>query len=338
MRRWFLFLSAILINHFIFSQKTNVLFDSNDAITFTLMSDMKSLFKDKGDNRKQHPILIKTNDLAGKPVNIYLKAKTRGNFRRTSLACKFAPLLLNFEKKCNNNSIFDGQDKLKLASHCKKNEYILREYLVYKIYNLITDFSFKTRLARVTYVDSLDNYKAVIHDCILIEDENEMISRINAKSLNKARVNAYAIDTMTMAEIGMFQYMIGNTDWSVPFQHNIKIVKASAKFPLAVPYDFDHAGIVGASYAFPNASLPIKSTKQRLYRGPSYSDKVFQKVVQKFNDLKPDIYALYEHPELDSEYKTETIRFLDEFYETINNEKSLKSEFQNTSNKNSAKK
>lgn len=333
MQHWFLVFVFIYFNTLVSAQKANRLFDSSDPIAFTLFSNMKSLFKDKGDDRKQHPVMINTNDINGKPVSIYLKAKTRGNFRRTSLSCKFAPLMLNFEKKCDYDCVFDGQDKLKLVSHCKKNEYILREYLVYKIYNLVTDFSFKARFAKVTYVDSLNNYKPVIHDCILIEDENEMTTRLNSKNLANARVNAQAIDTMIMASLSMFQYMIGNTDWSVPFQHNIKVIRTSAKYPLAVPYDFDHAGIVGASYAFPNASLPIKSTKQRLYRGPAYSDKVLQKVVQKFNDLKADIYALYEHPELDAEYKTETIKFLDEFYATINNEKSLKSEFQNTSNK-----
>ena len=122
-----------------------------------------------------------------------------------------------------------------------------------------------------------------------------------------------------MATVAVFEYMIGNTDWSVPYLHNIRLFDNGQAGSLPVPYDFDYSGIVEASYAIPPEQLGIQSVRERLYRGPVYSAALFQRVFDKFNDIKPQFYALYQNNNrLDKSYVKRTLKYLDEFYALIN--------------------
>jgi hypothetical protein len=111
---------------------------------------------------------------------------------------------------------------------------------------------------------------------------------------------------------------------------NIKLVASdSTAVPFAVAYDFDHAGIVNASYARPAEELRMSSIRERRYRGYCISDmKIFDPVFAVYNKLKPAVYSLYSDCALlDEKYKKATIKFLDEFYETINDPRQVQKEF-----------
>ena len=60
--------------------------------------------------------------------------------------------------------------------------------------------------------------------------------------------------------------MIGNTDWSMAYQHNTEMFFNGKKL-VAIPYDFDHSGLVNAFYAKPNPMLKISKVTERVYRG-----------------------------------------------------------------------
>ena len=160
---------------------------------------------------------------------------------------------------------------------------------------------------------------------ILLEDEKAMASRNNMVLQEKKTRSEYT-DSETYLKMAMFQYMIGNCDWSVPFLHNTELIGFdSLSIPHVVPYDFDHAGIVEAHYAYPPEELGLRSIKERRYRGYCMSNlKSFSEVVGIFNQHKKEIYQLYSDcPYLSTKYIKSTTRFLDEFYETINNQKKL---------------
>jgi len=127
--------------------------------------------------------------------------------------------------------------------------------------------------------------------------------------------------------VAVFEYMIGNSDWSVPYLHNIKLLDKTT-YITAVPYDFDHSGIIEAKYAHPPQALNLYSVRERIYRGITYSPAVYQQVFDNFRRVKPQIYALYENnPQLEKGYIKRTINYLDEFYKTIDNPKSIKEVF-----------
>ena len=316
-------ISCLVLVHITHAQKQS-LFDSDDVLEFTLKGDMKSLFKDRSDDPEYHKVSLHYQD-GEKSFNIPLKSKTRGNFRKNRGGCKIPPLFLNFKKSATpKSSVFRGQDKMKLVTTCRGDEFVINEYLVYKLYNIISPNSFNARLVKVVYEDTVKEKNTGPYYGILLEEEEQMAKRLHSISIEKQGLhpkNTHKSDFLTMA---VFQYLIGNTDWSVQYQQNIKfIVDTISKIPITVPYDFDHAGIVRAPYAKPAPELELSSTLQRRYRGYCMKNMdEFDPYFEKFNQLKDAIYAVYQDNELiDEGYKKKTIKFLDDFYETINNPK-----------------
>ena len=310
--------------------QSSSLFDSDKVMELTLRGDLKQVFKDRGDDPKYHPATLHYQ--ADKnTINIPIEIKTRGHFRKISSNCKYPPILLNFAKSsAPKSSVFYGQDKVKLVTPCLGDEYVIYEYIVYKLYNLITPKSFKARLVKVIYQDTVKNKSSDPYYGILLEEEEQMAMRNLSRSLAKIGIRPEEIQKGDFLKMAIFEYMIGNTDWSVQYQQNIKLITVdSTSLPSAIPYDFDHAGIVRAPYANPAEELQMSSILQRRYRGYCMPEmNQFTEVFEIFNQLKDEFYALYEgNPLLSSSYQNQTLKFLDQFYETINDPKKAQEAF-----------
>ncbi|GAA4469776.1 hypothetical protein GCM10023189_57330 [Nibrella saemangeumensis] len=307
------------------------LFKSEDILQLTVRANLSSVLKDRGETPSYHPATLSYQDTRQESVTLPIKIMARGNFRRKAMNCRFPPLWLNFPKKIPKGNLFDKQGKLKLVTHCQNEEYVVREYMVYKVLNQLTDYSFRARLAKVTYEDSLGKRSPETRYAILLEDETDLAKRNSAKILDKKQLNMARVDLKTMLRVAVFEYLIGNTDWSVPYLHNIKLLTDEAhKQPVPVPYDFDHSGIVEAPYARPAEELQLSSVRQRLYRGYHYAPESFQEVFDEFNRAKPDLYALYQNnPHLEPAYVKRTLKYMDQFYETINKPSLVKTQFIN---------
>ncbi len=304
------------------------LFKHDTVLVFSIVANMKPLLKDRGDKPMDHLAVLTFERKKKGSLSIPIKIKVRGNFRRQSTNCDFPPLLIDIDKQKKKNAVFDYQNRLKLITHCVNEEYIVQEYFVYKIYNLLTDYSFKARLSKVTYQDSAAKRPTETKMAFLLEDETDLAKRNDLKIYDLKQLRSEQMDTLTMAKLCVFEYLIGNTDWSVPFLHNIKLLTNGVRLPVPVPYDFDHSGIVGAKYAAPSEGLPIVSVRERLYRGIAYPMPVFEQVFAQFRALRPQIYAIYENnPMLQPNYVKKTIKYLDEFYAVINDPKAVKREF-----------
>lgn len=312
-----------------FQPTSTDLFEKDDILKIKLSGNIKQLFSDRGDKPKYHPLVLNYVGDDGKDVSIPLKAKTRGNFRRQRENCTYPPILLNFQKITSAGSMFEDQDKTKLVMPCGDKEFIVREYLVYKLYNLITPKSFRARMVNVNFYDSEKKKETDLYS-ILLEEDKQMAKRNKTKILESKNIQGEQTETETFLKMAVFQYMIGNTDWSVPFLHNIRIIAFdSLSIPSVVPYDFDHSGIVNAPYALPPEQLELRSTQERRFRGYCITDwKTMDEVIKTFQRLKPDVYNLYASNEmLSAKYKKSTAKFLDDFYETIDDPKKMRSEF-----------
>jgi len=308
------------------------LFGSEEIIYICLNGDIRKLFKDRKDNAIYHPIHFSYQQDRGNTISFDIKVKTRGHFRRMRENCYTPPLYLNFDSvQGRSQTIFSEQIKLKLVTACIDEKYVLREYLVYKIYQLITKKSFCTRLVKVCFEDIVKNKKTDLKFGILLENQNDMALRNNSILLKRLNVNPKITDREMFLKMTVFQYLIGNTDWSIQYLHNIRLISGN-KFPalVPVPYDFDHSGIVDTPYAYPLEELQLRSVKQRRYRGYCIIDMdEFGPVFKLFNDLQVDIYKLYiENPQLEKSYVKNTLKYLDEFYNTINDPKAAARAFQ----------
>jgi hypothetical protein len=307
-----------------FSQEVSPLFQKKDVLSIKIESNIKALINDKGDKPAYHWAALSYSNEQGETVKLPMRTKVRGNFRRTSGNCKFPPLLIDFSQNKPDNTLFSNQTKLKLVTQCQTEAYLIQEYLVYEIYNILTDLSFKAKLVEVTYIDSLGKRKDNTDYGFFIEEETLMAKRNNAKNNDQKKRTQSQLEPDQMAMLALFEYMIGNNDWEISTLHNIKMLTQPGKLLLPVPYDFDHAGIVEAQYALPPPQLEIASVRERLYRGLNYDPSVFQVAFNKFNSLKPQIYALYENnPRLSAGYIKRTLKYLDEFYADINDPKAI---------------
>ena len=307
------------------------LFESNEVLNIRLSGDLRDLFNDRSDNAKYHDITVSYAAADGKIISIPAKSKTRGNFRRKLGDCVYPPIWLDFsENKNSQTSLFNGQVKLKLVMPCRGDEYVIREYLLYRLYNLITEKSFRVRLVKIEPEDTKRKKNAEPFYGILLEDDNQMAKRNHSVLVKRDMLPMQNTDKNSFLKMAVFEYLIGNTDWSVEVQQNIRLLaKDSLSIPTPVPYDFDHAGLVNAPYAQPAEELQMSSVRERRYRGYCIKDiKQFDEVVSFYNNLKKDIYSLYTNCSLiDSKYLKSTLQYLDEFYNTINNPKKLQTEF-----------
>jgi hypothetical protein len=306
------------------------LFDSDEMLSITLKGNTRQLLNDRGDKPTYHPITFSYKEKDSSEVNIPVQMKTRGHFRKLKENCKYPPLQISFPADVNRlSSLFSGQKKLKLVMPCNDDDYIIREWLVYKIYNLVTPKSFRARLVRIDLNDPKNKKQPAPFYGFLIEDEKHMAARNKATSVEqKLRPQETQQDAfLTMA---VFQYLIGNTDWSVEYLQNIKLLKTESSPQLiTVPYDFDHSGLVNAPYAHPAEELLMRSVQERRYRGYCIKDmKMFEKSLALYNRLKSDIYNLYtKNNLLDEKYIKSVTKYLDEFYATINDPKAWQKDF-----------
>ena len=309
--------------------KSAPLFDSDEVLELKLTTNFKSLLKDRtATDPPYHWAKLEYDKDTDTHVSLNLRIKIRGNFRKSSANCKFPPILLNFSDKKSKNTLFENQNHLKLVTHCRDEDYVYREYLVYKLYNLLTEYSLKSRLLKVTYIDSLNKRDEETLDAFILEDEEAVANRTSTKNIKLQKIPADAIDTFNMATLSVFEYMIGNTDWSLAYLHNIKVYGKQGERLKAMPYDFDHSGIVDANYAKPEAMLGIRTVRDRLYRGMTFPNSIMLRVFQQFRDKKTDFYSLYQNDtKLDEAYIKKTIKYLDEFYATIEDPKSLEKIF-----------
>jgi hypothetical protein len=307
------------------------LFDTDDILDIKLTGNLRELFSDRGEKVKYHPIVVSYATADSGEVAISAEAKTRGHFRKAAGNCLYPPLMLHFMKNAAfTASVFFDQVKLKLVMPCQGDEYVVREWMVYRLYNLITPKSFKARLVRVQPDDTKKKKTAMPFYGILLEEEQQMAKRNRSVLIDKQMMKPEQIDETKFLTMAVFEYLIGNTDWSVQYQQNVKLLlQDSTAFPTCVPYDFDHAGVVNAPYAKPAEELQMYSVTARRYRGYCVPDmKKFSDVIAVFKHLKKDIYNLYTScPLLDAGYLKATKKYFDEFYSTINNSNAMQKEF-----------
>ncbi|NDK55294.1 hypothetical protein [Pontibacter fetidus] len=318
-------------------KQNNPLFTDESVLEFKLSMDYQELLQDRDEDRQYHPAILSYTDASGLVTVMNLKAMVRGNRRRDASVCAFPPLMLNFVRKTSQHTIFNKVNKVKLVTHCINDDYVIREFLVYKLYNVLTNYSFRVRLCRVTYQDLNGKRKTEQKYAFIIEDDDEMAKRNKGKIVpNKLILNMKETSEEEMARVAFFQYMIGNTDWSVPYRHNIDLVSLdSTMAPIPVPFDFDYAGIVSTPYALPPPELQIASVKQRLFRGYSYQANTIRKTINTFNALRTALYGVYTQCDLlDDNYRKRTLKYLDSFYDTLNSPKDFEKKIAKVARKN----
>ena len=314
-------------------RRSERLFGNDKPLEFTLVADFKQAFKSRDTLKvvKTKASLI-VKDSSGTPVTIPVEISPRGHYRLRNDVCNFPPIRLIFPKTGLKGTPFAGQEALKLGTHCRTNdkeyaEYPVREFAAYEALNMLTDASFKSRLATVTYVPNGQEADSSTRVGLLIEDEGDMSKR-NGGRVHTIRGGTFDdMDQEQMAVVSVYAYYLGNTDFSLSSLHNIRLVALPDGRYLPISYDFDWSGVVFARYAKPDYRLGIKTVQDRLYRGACFTPAQLAPIFAKFNDKKAAIREMYTNLPLDDGYRRKALDYIDEFYRVINDQRMAKREF-----------
>ena len=296
------------------------MFSSDDLIEFTIETDYGALRGDRSQESEYQEAMLRLINDAGVEQAIDIRVRTRGIFRLEN--CRFPPMRVDVPRTRVGGTIFDGQNGLKLVSHCRDRDDdeqdVLKEYLVYRTFNLLTDESFRVRLARVTYADGEDDDDPVVRYAFFIEDAEAMAERLGGAYLEIAQASPRNYGAEQAARMSIFQYMIGNTDWSMVQFHNVEVVQNSDGIYVPIPYDFDWTGFVSAPYARPDERLGTRNVRQRVFRGFCRPNFDVSRVYAQFKEIRSDLEALYTSQEGLDEDEAETVmEYIDGFYEDI---------------------
>lgn len=330
MRILYGFLLALLISSSLHCQKVKELFSTDEVLEITLTFDEKEVYNDLKE-RDLHEGSINWTDADGASSDIPVKIKIRGKTRAKKATCKIPPLFLNFKGIETKGTPFHKQKKIKLVTHCNNSksfqEYVKKEYLAYRLYNLISPYGFKVRLCRITYVDSNKPEKNSTHYGFLLESIKDLAKRNDMKEYEGLIRNQEALDKDNLDKLTLFQYMIGNLDWSIPERHNIKIMLADdGSLPIGVPYDFDYSGIVDAPYAVPPEGIEIPDVTTRVFRGLC-RDEGYSNQIQYFKTMQPTFTEEVKNAAyLDDRSRSEVLSYLQGFYLDLNNPRVVEKE------------
>jgi hypothetical protein len=306
-------------------------FNDSTMLNVTLLTNMNKLLRHNGKRGADFPGNFVTHLADSTAVNDRVLLQLRGHMRLNF--CYVPPVWVVFNY--DDQSILRSLKALKLVSACKTSteyeQYLLKEYIVYKIYNLLTDRSFRVRLLNLSWQDSAGKKKDLEEKAFLLEDIKEVAKRNNCKEFKNVKIHSYEADRKQMTMVCIFEYMIGNTDWSVSVGHNIKLItlpKDSTKGPIPIPYDFDYSGFVNTDYSIPDERLNLENVRQRLYRGYPRTMDELQEALSVFTAQKKNIYDLINNFDLlTPKSKRETIEYLESFYDLIKDPYEVRANF-----------
>ena len=272
------------------------LFTKDDILNLSLRFDMTQYTRKKPKDEYMDAILtyhINETD----SINKEIRLKSRGEMRNGY--CSLPPIRLNFKKtEFPNAKDLDKIEKLKMVTHCKygNEDYLLKEFLIYKLFNVLTDTSFRVRLVKMEYINTHKKSKTVNTYAFFIEPVEMLAERVNATVVNSVNLTQKNIVPQMMDRMAIFNYMIGNTDWSVPNLHNCKVLSTlnfnSSGLGMVVPYDFDYSGLVDADYAIPYEPLGLSSVRERRYVGICRTEDVFLNAIKEFAGKKEAFYKV----------------------------------------------
>ncbi len=309
------------------------LFEDQTILDVIIEMPMKTIVNDAAD-RPEVPGVLRYTD-AGSEVALDFTMTTRGKSRLAY--CRFPPLKLNLKKKQVKGTLFEGQNKLKIVTQCKSSKtfkrYLIQEYGIYHGFNVLTDKSIRARALSVTFRDSEGERDDDVQPAFFLESDKEVAQRLSMEPIKSPSINPAQLDSKHASIFALFQYLIANTDWSMlkgpgsdPCCHNGKVIitPGTSDGWIVLPYDFDQAGLINTGYSMPADGLGLRSVRQRLFRGRCRNLEHLDESIAQFNELRLQIEEALNPPGIDDRSRKKALKYIDGFYEIVNNPKKRK--------------
>jgi hypothetical protein len=280
------------------------LFADTDELAVVLELPLQRIIRDKLEQIPQ-PATLHYREADGRLISLPLQVRARGNKRLRS--CALPPLRLEFGPDPPAGILFTAQDELKLVTQCRRQsqyrDYLLLEYLIYRAYHLVTPASFRTRLLSVTYRETGARGAPRTAPAFLVESVDEVSQRLQLRRVRRNQLSSREMDPAQMNLLELFQFMIGNTDWSAHSPsagdseccHNGRVLGPAAGTGalILVPFDFDESGLIDAHYAAPSPVVGAGSVRQRVYRGSCSHNAQVPASIRRYQELRPEFERLF---------------------------------------------
>ena len=330
---WFLLFSGAQAQEF---SAPDPLFQSDEILDVRIVAPVSTLVSERPIDEELPGTFQYTNS-AGEAVEFDIKLRTRGRFRRDKRNCRFPPLRLNFVTSQTKGTLFHKQDKVKLVTHCQNSskyaDVLLREYIAYRLLNVMTDASFRVRLLRITYVENERKKNDDVRYGFIIEHRDRLAKRMGKTVLEIPGTSTRSLNPEYANTVSMYHYLIGNTDFSSVKGsegevccHNHVLFGNEGEAVWSIPYDFDQAGLVGAPHAAPNPQFKIRTVKQRLYRGRCIHNDYVSATTANFQSKREELLQVVNGLDVASERSVKSMTdYIEKFYKTLESEKRVNS-------------
>ncbi|HQK37734.1 MAG TPA: hypothetical protein PLC81_08865 [Bacteroidales bacterium] len=301
------------------------IFESDSVLNIIIFANFDSLLNDRYNEPFRRPAKVRYRDSCGNQRTISASVSIRGRFRKRPENCSFPSLRLYFKPDSVRNTIYEGMKSVKMVVQCRPEnyqfeQYVIGEYLIYRWYQRISNYSFNVQLIRCTYSNLGESFPDMVGYAVLLETKGSFEKRMQGKFRNTDEISLTELDQEEYKKLCFFQYMIMNNDWAASILHNVEIFEPGyGQSPVAIPFDFDFAGILGIPYRIPSATNDTILKPNRDFKGIYSSRKEVIQTIRFFNKNRRFFYAtLSKNPYLNVETKEKMAASLDEFYFTIN--------------------
>ena len=306
------------------------LFSEDEIFDITIQTPLKKLMRQS----KDAPDVVGSIELEdGRSIPMTCNKYGISRLRE----CELASLAFYVEDDDVRGTTFEGQSILRMVTPCRLrgnyDTYTVLEYLVYRSYAVIADPAIRVRLVRAHFRDREKPTKKEIGFGFFIEDIGDAARRSGLTWLDIQSQRLSDLDPAQLTVMTLFQYMIGNTDWSAVVGrpddrccHNVAVFGTENVSPhTVVPFDFDQTGMVNPPYAgLPDASLGIRRVTDRKYRGLCVHNSELPAAIAVFNEKRPELEALFKDDSLPyPKARLGAIRYIEQFYDTINDPRKL---------------
>ena len=308
------------------AQQLSPLFQDETPLDISFEADLSKI-KHEDEDSVYFASVLSFKNADGTVDSVRIGIRARGNFRRKH--CSLPPLRIKVHKE-DRQGMFSKVKSLKLVVPCQNtkssNELILREYLCYQLYEPTTPYVLSTRLVNISLTETSGKNEVLKLVGFLIEDDDDAARRLGSKVVSTDKVNPFMLQDTCAIRFDLFQFMIGNTDFSTAYFHNTKVFRTKSNVLIPVAYDFDMSGIVSAPYATVNPDLGIDNVRDRVYRGFCRSDDVATGVRQEYLNRESEILGILDkHKSMFSEKElTGMKRYMNDFFTVMRNDKLYK--------------
>lgn len=294
--------------------------------------DFKTLCRPREDPDCDYtPSVLEFRDEQGQSRSIPIEVKIRGGWRSLTRNCSAPLLFLRFDQQSTTGTPFEEQSVLPLTTHCGRGlslesakvrqrrstweQYLLREYLAHRLFNLITPVSLNARLVRVTYPNPDKPSRKIVNYAFFTEHFESVARRTGGELLERGSFDHERLNARSASLVSLFQFLIGNTDWSITRERNIALIRAPGGSQLPLPFDFDMSGLVNAHYAGPAPTLPIESVRDRYYLGFCHPATDWEELFDTYLAQEYSMFDLVgEIPEMDKRSSQSVTGFLNQFF------------------------